>query len=90
MTTQERANVILKGYFKLKHDVDNFTIYNIDGDTVRLSFKFKNNLTFINDRMRVISVEFSEKKIFAAVDLVRAENYLQKRYNDVNKIEVHE
>ena len=90
MTSKEKANVILKGYLKLKYDVDDFTIYNIDGDTIRLSFKFENKLIFSNDGMRVISVEFSENKIFAAVDIVRAENYLKKRYNNMNKVEIHE
>ena len=87
MTTKEKANTILKGYLKLKYDVDDFTIYNISGDTIRLSFKFENKLIFSNDGMRVISVEFPEKKIFAAVDIVRAERYLQKCYNDMNTVE---
>ena len=85
MMPQDEAARTLKHYLKIRHNVDEFEINNINGDTISVDFIFK-DMIFNNDGMRIVYIDFYAKKIYAAIDIDTAKAYLQKQVKLFNSI----
>ena len=86
MTTKEKATGILRHYLKLKYDVDQFEVDTIYDHEVGINFTFKDML-FTNDEMRIIFIDFYKKRIYAAIDIEDAREYVKTNINEVELFE---
>ena len=86
MTEKEKATGILRHYFKLKHDVNDFTIYEINNDNVYLSLRVTST-DFRNDDLRIIYIDFTDNKILGTIDIEDAREYVKTNINEVELFE---
>ena len=86
MTEREKATGILKHYFKLRYNIDQFTIFEINEDTIYLSL-IVNSLNFHNYDLKIIDVNFLDSKILGSIDKGKAWEYVKANINDLELFE---
>ena len=82
MTEKEKATGILRHYFKLKHDISNFEVLDIQNRMIDISLVVTDS-AFADPYIDIHFVDFKQRAITGTIDISLAEMYVNGKVDEV-------